>query len=96
MIDLNKCLPLVYVLSADKRTNTYVYVLNVIKYYFDQYCPVDRETVVIEFEKAVMNAFEVSLPGWEVSNCYFHLCQSVQKSIQKRFKILYFSDKQFA
>ena len=43
-----------------------------------------------------MNAFEHSFPGWDVSNCYFHLCQAVQKNIQKKFKVLYFSDKKFA
>ena len=33
---------------------------------------------------------------WDVSSCYFHLCQAVQKNIQKKFKVLYFSDKKFA
>jgi hypothetical protein len=44
---------------------------------------------------SVMNAFQKSLPGWEVSNCYFHLCQAVQKHIQKQFKKLYLRDKLF-
>ena len=53
-------------------------------------------TILIDFEKAVMNAFSNSLPGWEVSNCFFHLCQAVQKNIQKKFKKIYFADKLFA
>ena len=36
------------------------------------------------------------MPGWEVSNCFFHLCQAVQKNIQKKFKKIYFADKLFA
>ena len=92
----NKCVPLVYILSGDKKGDTYEYIFNVIKYYFDQHCPVDTGTIFVDFEKAVMNAVLKSLPGWEVSNCYFHLCQAVQKHIQKQFKQLYFSDKLFA
>ena len=61
-----------------------------------QNCPVDTGTIMIDFEKAVMNAIQNSLPGWEVSNCYFHLCQAVQKNISKKFKVLYYSDKIFA
>ena len=64
----NKCVPLVYILSGDKKGDTYEFVLNVIKHYFDQHCPVDTGTILIDFEKAVMNAFSNSLPGWEVSN----------------------------
>ena len=56
----------------------------------------DTGTILVDFEKAVMNAFLKSLPGWDVSNCYFHLCQAVQKNIQKQFKKFYFSDKLFA
>ena len=35
-------------------------------------------------------------PWREISNCYFHLCQAVQKNISKKFKVLYYSDKKFA
>jgi predicted Ser/Thr protein kinase len=61
---------------------------------------VDTGTVIIDFEKAVMNTFQSSLPGRDVSNSYFHLCQAVQKQIQKNFKvyylfILYHSEKKF-
>ena len=43
-----------------------------------------------------MNAFLNSLPEWEISNCFFHFCQAVQKNISKNFKKIYFSDKLFA
>ena len=92
----NKCIPLIYILSGDKKGDTYEHIFNVIKFYFDQHCPVDTGTILVDFEKAVMNACLKSLPGWEVSNCFFHLCQAVQKHIQKQFKKLYFQDKLFA
>ena len=68
---------MIYILTGDKKGNTYEYIFNVIKFYFDQNCPIDTGTIMIDFEKAVMNAIQNSLPGWEVSNCYFHLCQAV-------------------
>ena len=92
----NKCVPLVYILTGDQKGDTYAHVLSVITYYFDQNCPVGSGTVLIDFEKAVMNAFRDVLPSWAVSNCFFHLCPSVQKKIQKSFKIKYFTDKLFA
>ena len=95
VVDL-KCVPLIYILAGDKKGDTYSHILNVMKYYFDQHCPVDTGTVMIDFEKAVMNAFRDSLPGWKVGNCFFHLCQSVQKNIQRKFKVKYFVDKIFA
>ena len=73
----NKCVPLVYILSGDKKGDTYEYIFNVIKYYFDQHCPVDTGTILVDFEKAVMNAVLKSLPGWKVSNCYFQDRKSV-------------------
>ncbi|KAL5264936.1 hypothetical protein ACHWQZ_G005882 [Mnemiopsis leidyi] len=82
-------------LAGDKKGDTYSSVLNVMKFFFDQHCPVDSGSVMIDFERAVMNAFRDSLPGWKVSNCFFHFCQSVQKNINKRFKVQYFSDKVF-
>ena len=72
----------IYILAGDKKGDTYEYILNVIKFYFDLHCPGDIGTILVDFEKTVMNAFLKSLPGWEVSNCYFHLGQAVQKNIQ--------------
>ena len=40
VVDL-KCLPLIYILAGDKKGDTYSYVLNIMKYFFDQHCPVD-------------------------------------------------------
>ena len=51
---------------------------------------------MIDFEKAVMNAFKDVFPEFEVKNCFFHLCQSVQRKIQENFKKRYFMDKSFA
>jgi hypothetical protein len=52
-----KCFPMIYILSADKKGDTYEFIFDVIKFYFDQHCPIDNGSVLIDFEKAVMNAF---------------------------------------
>ena len=44
-------------LLGDKKGDTYSYVLNIMKYFFDQHCPVDTGSVMIDFERAVMNAY---------------------------------------
>ena len=51
---------------------------------------------MIDFELAAMNAFTDIFPEFSLQNCFFHLCQSVQKHIFKRFKIQYYTDKDFA
>jgi hypothetical protein len=43
-----------------------------------------------------MNAFKQVFEQFELMNCFFHLCQSFQKRIQKSFKIKYRTDKAFA
>ena len=61
----NQCIPMVYILTGDMKCDTYMHILNVIRYFFDKQCPVDHGTVLIDFEKAVMNAFLATLPGMD-------------------------------
>ena len=92
-------MPLVYALTGDMKGDTYSHVIGVIKYFVEvklKLGPMNYGSVLIDFEKAAMNAFEDVLPGYIVRNCFFHLCQSCQKKIQEKFKIKYFSDKSFA
>ena len=58
---------MIYILTGDKKGDTYQYIFNVVKFYFDQNCPVETGTIMIDFEKALMNAIQNSLPGWEIS-----------------------------
>ena len=47
---------MIYILTGDKKEDTYQYIFNVVKFYFDQNCPVETGTIMIDFEKALMNA----------------------------------------
>ena len=93
-----KCVPLLYALTGDQKCPTYCHILEVLKYFVEEKMGLVMPTgsVLVDFEKAVMNAFKSVLPGWELKNCFFHICQSVQKRIQEKFKVKYVADKYFA
>ena len=88
-----KCVPLIYALLEDKKQTTYTFLLTLLKHYLPE---LSVGTVMVDFELAVMKAFGTVFPEFSVRNCFFHLCQSVQKYIFKKFKILYYSNKDFA
>ena len=88
-----KCLPLLFALLSDKTQDTYIFLLNIIK---GLMCDIEFGIIMLDFEIAAMNAFKQVFEQFELMNCFFHLCQSVQKRIQKSFKVKYRTDKAFA
>ena len=51
--------------------------------------------ITMDFEKAAMNVVDATFPAIEMSGCFFHLTQSVQRFLQVKFltqtiKIVYF------
>ena len=69
-----KCLPLVFALLADKTQDTYVFMLNVLKTLLSD---IECGIVMLDFERASMNAFTQVFDQFSLMNCFFHLCQSV-------------------
>ena len=88
-----KCLPLLFALLADKKQDTYVFMLSVLK---GLLCDIEYGIIMLDFERASMNAFTQVFDQFSLMNCFFHLCQSVQRRIQKSFKVKYRTDKSFA
>ena len=88
-----KCLPLLFALLADKTQDTYVFMLSVLK---GLLCDIECGIIMLDFERASMNAFTQVFDQFSLMNCFFHLCQSVQRRIQKSFKVKYRTDKSFA
>ena len=41
--------------------------------------------IMMDFEKAAMNVVDATFPGIEMSGCFFHLTQSVQRFLQVKF-----------
>ena len=92
MID-GKCLPLLYALLSDKTQSMYVFMLQVLKTLLSD---IEYGIIMLDFEKASMNAFTQVFEQFTLRNCFFHLCQSVQHHIQKSFKVEYRTYKDFA
>ena len=70
-----------------------MFMLNVLKTLFsDIICGI----VMLDFERASMNAFTQVFHQFSLMNCFFHLCHSIQRRIQKSFKVKYRTDKAFA
>ena len=87
-----KCIPLVFALLCNKDESTYTFLLQQV----NQHIQIAAGSVMLDFEKATMNAFSTVMPQMQIRNCFFHLCQSVQKRIFKKFKVQYKVDKVFA
>jgi hypothetical protein len=41
------------------------------------------KTVLVDFERAAMNAFRTAYPDARITGCYFHLCQSVIRKVNE-------------
>ena len=79
--------PCIYVLLQRKDTQTYVKMLQILKSIVPSLNP---QKVLVDFEKACMNAIHLEFPDTEIKGCYFHLCQSViRKANSLGLKTLY-------
>ena len=88
--DIREVSPLVFTILSDKKADTYVFFLKSLM------CNIDYGIIMTDFELAAMGAFKQVFDQFVLMNCFFHLCQSVQKRIQKPFKLRYCTDKGFA
>lgn len=86
--------PLVYMLTTDKREATYKELLAVLKKIQPELNPTD---ITLDFEKAAMNAFKEEFPNAEIHGCHFHFGQSVWRHVQKYgLQTVYANDDDFA
>ena len=69
-----------YCLLTNKTAATYGRVLAEIHNLVPLASP---KTILIDFEKAVMNVLSASYPSARVTGCYFHLCQSVVRKVNE-------------
>ena len=61
-------------------------------------CPITSPTgMIMDFEKAAINVFQMELPTTALKGCFFHFAQSVWRNIQElRLQTDYISDEQLA
>jgi hypothetical protein len=68
----------VYCLLPNKSRATYDRMISVLKQLNPTASP---RRILVDFESAAMNAFREAFPDAEVSGCYFHLCQSINRKV---------------
>lgn len=55
------------------------------------------KTLLMDFEKAVVNAFAAEFPMARIQGCFFHLCQALMRRINDAgLKVRYETDSEFA
>lgn len=69
-----------YCLLTNKTAATYERVLVEILKLVPLASP---KTILIDFEKAAMNAMSAAFPNARITGCYFHLCQSVIRKVNE-------------
>lgn len=70
--------PCLYVLLQKKTMGTYNRMFDIMKSLLPNSAP---QKVLVDFEKACMNAVRIAFPNAEVKGCYFHLCQSLVRKV---------------
>jgi hypothetical protein len=69
-----------YCLLSNKTAATYDMVLRQLKLLVPLAAP---RKILVDFERAAMNAFSSAFPDATVTGCYFHLCQSVIRKVNE-------------
>ncbi|CAF3984236.1 unnamed protein product, partial [Rotaria sp. Silwood1] len=72
-------IPVVFCLLRRKNATTYQEMINKILEFAPAWNP---QTIMLDFEKAVLNVLSNSFPQVSLSGCYFHLRQSIHRQLQ--------------
>lgn len=72
-------IPLVYVLCTNKKQKTYEKILTILKGMESNLNPTN---VILDFEKAAINAVQTVFDGSNVRCCFFHFTQNVWRHVQ--------------
>ena len=67
-----------YCLLTNKTSDTYTRILEELQRLIPLAAP---RTILLDFERAAMNAFEAAFPNATITGCYFHLCQSIVRKV---------------
>lgn len=80
----------VYCLMSNKTADSYTRMLAALHDLVPLAAP---KKILVDFEKAAMNAFEAAYPNAAVTGCYFHLTQSVIRKVNEiGMKLAYEND----
>lgn len=88
------CVPRIFALLPNKSQVTYHQLFSRLLYLRPN---VNPASVMLDFEKASMNAINMLFPEAQLSGCLFHLCQSVyRKIVELGFKNKYNNEEIFS
>ena len=81
-------LPIAHFLLINKTQATYANMLQILikeceKNGFSFTDKLRNGSIMLDFEKAMINAAKISFPGCQIQGCKFHLCQSWWKKNQE-------------
>ncbi|XP_050519261.1 uncharacterized protein LOC126893282 [Diabrotica virgifera virgifera] len=92
----NKTLPFIYAFLPNKNERSYERSLIKIFEKIDIIRPGARpNTIVIDFEMAVVNTFRRLVPNIRVHGCFFHFCQAIWRKVQQLGLAQLYRDEQF-
>lgn len=91
----NTSVPLVYALLGDKKKETYIHLLQKIKELLPAVA--GPETIMTDFEMAMVSAVSSEFPLSTHRGCFFHLCQCIWRKTQSSgLKEQYETNAEFA
>lgn len=76
----SKILPLIYLLLPNKKQVTYFTAFNEVKKLSANLCP---DSIMMDFEKAVINVCKEIYPSAQIRGCFFHFKQSIYRKVQE-------------
>jgi hypothetical protein len=76
------CMPLAYILTPNRNSQTYKRVWEKLKILQPGLAPI---SIMTDFESPLLKAFSESFPRTERRGCFFHFRQSVHRKIQRKF-----------
>ncbi|XP_025407409.1 uncharacterized protein LOC112681362 [Sipha flava] len=93
-IQYSNVFPLVFPLLPNKMESTYCRLFEALK---SIKTGLSSETIMVDFEKAAMNAISKYFPGTKIRGCFFHFTQSVWRHVQQTgLQQQYIEDSEFA
>ncbi|XP_022160646.1 uncharacterized protein LOC111032207 [Myzus persicae] len=93
-IQFNNVFPTIFALLPNKTETTYVNFYNALKTLNESLNP---KSIMVDFEKAAINAIQSVFTNTSVRGCFFHLSQSIWRRLQNLgFQNRYMEDSEFA
>jgi len=78
-VHYSNVIPSAYALLPGKKEDTYIQMFKALKSLNQNLNP---ESIMMDFEKAAMNAVKSEFPNTSINGCFFHLSQCIWRHLQ--------------